>query len=267
MPCNFLTDCTGIAKSRFDAGDIAQIEVVQADLETARAKADYQVAQQEERVALSQLNALLNEPPTTDWDLGDTLSTVPPSFTLEDLLNRAASSNPALLQISQQEKVEKSHESLLKAQRIPLINAVGGFDFNSPYQPQFEAAGRGGVSADIPIFSHNQGEIAQSLAAQQALAGQLAAARRAANAKVESAYFDLESRRLQVKLYTETVVPTSRHLEDMAEDSYKSGKSNILTVLSALPEQCAAGTGGVSGEFTGHANCRFAVRTGSRSAN
>src|SRR5208282_1043911 len=45
-----------IAKMRFEAGDIAQLEVTQAELEVAREQADLQVAQQEERVALSDLN-------------------------------------------------------------------------------------------------------------------------------------------------------------------------------------------------------------------
>ena len=220
-----------IAQSRFDAGDVAQIEVVQADLETARAQADFQVAQQEEKVALSELNALLNEPPTTDWNLGDALSTPPPTYTLDELLIRAASSSPALLRISQEEKVAKSDESLLKAQRIPNLTVEAGADFNSP--PDYHAAGRAGLVMDLPIFFRNQGEITQSLAAQQALEGQLAAARRATNAKIESAYFGLESRRLQVQLYSQTVIPTSQRLEDMAEDSYQSGKTNILTVLSA----------------------------------
>jgi outer membrane protein TolC len=41
-----------IARSRFNAGDIPQLEVTQAELEVARAGADLQVAEQEEKVAL-----------------------------------------------------------------------------------------------------------------------------------------------------------------------------------------------------------------------
>jgi outer membrane protein TolC len=85
----------------------------------------------------------------------------------------------------------------------------------------------------LPIFSHNQGELAQSEANQIALGGQLAAARRAADARVESAYFDLEARRTQVQLYRDTLLPASRQLEEMAEESYRAGKANILTVLGA----------------------------------
>ena len=59
----------GIAKERFDAGDVAELEVVQADLEVSRADAESQVAQQEQKIALNELDTLLNEPAATDWDL------------------------------------------------------------------------------------------------------------------------------------------------------------------------------------------------------
>jgi len=86
---------------------------------------------------------------------------------------------------------------------------------------------------ELPLFKRNQGEIAQSEASALALDGELEAARRAANARVESAYFDLEARRTQVELYRDTLIPTSDRLEEMAEESYRAGKANILTVLSA----------------------------------
>ena len=60
-----------------------------------------------------------------------------------------------------------------------------------------------------------------------------AAARRAVDAKVESAYFELEARETQTQLYRQTILPSSRQLEEMAEESYRAGKANIMTVLGA----------------------------------
>ncbi len=220
-----------IAEDRFQAGDIPQLEVTQADLEAARARAGVAVAQQEEKVALSELNALLNEPATTDWDLGDAFAMLPPPMLLEDLLARADNSNPAIARASQQMKVQHSQTALLKAERIPDLGVEFGVDLNSPHD--FDVGPRGGVSMELPLFKRNQGEIAQSEASALALDGQLEAARRAANARVESAYFDLEARRTQVQLYRDTLIPTSDRLEEMTEESYRAGKANILTVLSA----------------------------------
>lgn len=220
-----------IAAARFQAGDIPQLEVTQAELEAARAAADMQVAQQEERVTLSDLNALLNEPATTDWDLGETLASLSPSLALDDLLARAGASNTEIARIRQEEKIEQSHKALLEAERVPNLALELGVDFNAP--KEFRYGPRGQLTMELPLFSRNQGEIAQFVASQRALQEQMAAVRRATNAKVESAYFDLEARRAQVRVYRDTLLPSSRHLEEMAEDSYRAGKANILTVLGA----------------------------------
>ncbi len=227
-----------IAKARFDAGDIPQLEVTQSELEAARAQANRQVAQQEERVALSDLNALLNEPVTTDWDLGDALSALAAPPPLADVLARAGSSNSEIARITQEEKIEQSRKALLEAQRIPNLGLQFGADFNAPggtgtKTGGFEVGARGQLSMELPIFSHNQGEIAQSIANARALEAALAAARRATDAKIESAYFDLEARRTQAQLYQQTILPSSQHLEEMAEESYRAGKANIMAVLVA----------------------------------
>jgi cobalt-zinc-cadmium efflux system outer membrane protein len=220
-----------IAQARFQAGDIPQLEVAQSQLEVARADADVQVAQQEERVALGELNALLNEPAPTDWDLGDTFATLPPEMTLDDLLARAGISNSEIARIGQEEKVEQSRKKLFEAERIPNLGLEFGADFNAP--KEFRVGPRGQLTLELPVFSRRQGEIAQAAASASALEGQMAAQRRAVAARVESGYWELETRRSQVRLYRDALLPSSRHLEEMAEESYRAGKANILTVLGA----------------------------------
>jgi outer membrane protein, heavy metal efflux system len=220
-----------IADARFQAGDIPQLEVTQADLEMARARADLQVAQQEENVALSDLNVLLNMPATSNWDLGDAFDMLPPTVTLDELQARTGTSNTEIARITQEKKVEQSRKALLEAERIPNLGVEFGMDFNSP--PDFQTGARGQLSMELPLFSHNQGEIALSTANERALDGALEAARRAVAARVGSAYFDLEARRTQVQLYRDTLLPSSRQLEEMTEESYRAGKANILTVLNA----------------------------------
>jgi cobalt-zinc-cadmium efflux system outer membrane protein len=182
-------------------------------------------------VTLSDLNALLNEPVTTNWDLGDAFALLPPPLALEEVLARAGASNAEIARASQEQKVQQSRTSLLRAERIPNLDLEFATDFNSP--GEFRVGPRGQISISLPLFSRNQGEIAQSIANERALEGQLAAVRRAADARVESAYFDLAARRTQVQLYRETLLPLSRRLEEMAEESYRAGKANILTVLGA----------------------------------
>jgi cobalt-zinc-cadmium efflux system outer membrane protein len=220
-----------IAQARFDAGDVPQLEVFQAELEVARADADLTVQQQQEKVALSQLNALLNEPAETAWETLGSLEDAPAAQALVKLVSRAAQTNPDLAHLAQEMKVEQSRRALLQAERIPNLNVGVGGAFNSP--GEFRAGAHGLLSMEIPIFSRNQGELAQSAAALRALEGESSATRRSVAGRVEAAYYEWNARQTQVDLYRRSLVPAVRRLESLAEESYRAGKANLLTVLDA----------------------------------
>ncbi|MGH9713114.1 MAG: TolC family protein [Candidatus Acidiferrales bacterium] len=222
-----------IAQARFDSGDIAQLEVTQAQLELSRANADAQVAKREESIALSQLNVLLNAPDSASWDLASGLDSLPQPLNLETLVAKAAEANGEIARLSQEMKVEESRGGLLRAERIPNLGLEFGVDFNSPGPGGFHEGGRGQISMELPIFSRNQGALAQSSATLRALERESAAKHRAVAGQVESAYYQLDSREAEVTLYKQTLVPATKQLEELAEESYQSGKANILTVLGA----------------------------------
>lgn len=220
-----------IARERFEAGDVPRLEVIAASLEVSRAETELRVAQQEEKVALSRLNTLLNEPAETSWDLAGSLEDVPQPLLLPDLVQRAQGSNPELQRLAQEQTVEQSRTAWLRADRLPNLSLQFGADFNSPHD--FQVGGRGGLSLTLPLFSRNQGEIAQSLANQRVLSDEARATRRIVAAQVEEAYLGLASRQTKVELYRQTLLSTARQLESMAEESYRAGKANLLTVLDA----------------------------------
>jgi len=220
-----------IAEDRYSTGDVAQFEVIQTGLEVSRAEADLEVARQRERVSLSELNALLNEPATKAWELAGTLEDNTPTARLEDLISRAYQSNPDLQHLGGEKKVEESRRSLLKAERIPNLDLEAGIDFNSPRD--FRYGPRSQISIGLPLFTRNQGEIAESLANERVLEAETAATERSVSARVEAAFYDLEAQRTQVRLYHDRLLPAARQLESLAEESYRAGKTNILTAIQA----------------------------------
>ncbi len=220
-----------IARARFDAGDVPQLEVFQADLEVSRAGADLEIAQQQEKAAFSELNTLLNAPSESLWELDGSLEDLPRPIALADLLKRAEESNAELQHLAQEQKVEESRQALLRAERIPTLNVQFGADFNSPRD--FRVGPRSQLSLILPIFNRNQGEIAQSGASLRVLEGEATATRRAVAGRVQAAYLDLTAREARVDLYHRNLVPAVERLEGLAEESYRAGKASILTVLDA----------------------------------
>lgn len=220
-----------IADQRFQAGDVPRLEVTQAELEVTRAQADFEVAQQREKVSLSQLNTLLNEPATKSWEIAGSLEDLPPKVSLQGLVDRAYASNSDLERLAQEQKIEQRRRALLRAERIPNIDLELGADFNSPHD--FAVGPRSQLSVPLPIFSRNQGQIAQSFANQRVLDAEVSATKRAVAGRVEAAYFDWNARQAQVELYRQRLLPAARNLEGLTEESYRAGKSNILIVLTA----------------------------------
>jgi cobalt-zinc-cadmium efflux system outer membrane protein len=220
-----------IAQQRFEAGAVPQLEVIQAGLEVSRARADLQVARQREKVSLSELNALLNEPATTDWTLDGNFGEATPALRLEDLIQQAYQSNPELRHLAQEQKVEQSRRALLRAERIPNLGLQFGSDFNAP--PDFNTGPRGALSLELPLFMRNQGQIEQSSAAQRVLEAEVAATGRSVAARVEAGYYDLKAQQTQVELYRDQLLPVARKVESMAEESYRAGKTSLLSVITA----------------------------------
>jgi cobalt-zinc-cadmium efflux system outer membrane protein len=220
-----------IAQARFESGDVPQLEVMQTDLELARASADWEVARVAKRVSFTRLSTLLNEPAETEWDLVSPLESLPPQVNLQDLVSRATDANADLQHLAQELNVERSREKVFRAGRVPDISLEGVAELNSP--PDFHTGARGQITIGLPILYRNQGELAQSSATLKLIEAETSAMRRAVAGDVEAALNELNTRLLQVDLYRRTVIPVGRKLEALAEESYRSGRANILAVLDA----------------------------------
>ena len=220
-----------LVQQRYEVGDVAELEVVQADVEVARSTADYETSAAAQRAADVILAALLNRNLETPLTLAGRVDQVPAAPTLETVTNEAMQSSADLLKSAQDLKTEQSRLALAKSQRIPNVDVTVGADFNSP--PDFRTGGKGGLGVTIPLFYHGQGEVATSNARIQLLQLTLASQRLNVTAQVASSYFDYQAKAHQAEQYREKIVPQTIRLEGMAEDSYKAGKTNVLILLDA----------------------------------
>lgn len=220
-----------IAKSRFDAGDVPQLELMQAELELARAQADVEVARQESKVAFGKLAALLNEPAGTTWELVTRLDTMPEQPGLQDLITRATGANPDLQHLAQELKVEQAREKAFRAERVPAVSLGAGAVLNAP--GEYHAGAMGEIAVELPVFTRMQGELAQSAATEKLIEGETLATQRSVAGEVEVAFNEFNARLTEVRLYRDTVIPAGRKLEELAEQSYGAGRASILVVLDA----------------------------------
>jgi len=219
------------AQGRFEAGAAPRLEVLQADLGVTRAETDVELARGTRAADQARLNAVLDLPPQQPQTVAGSLSEGATTMSYEQALSVATSSNIELLGLDRQIAIEQRRVDLLRAERVPTpVFSVGAL-FNNP--PDFTVGPRAAVSVDLPIFSRNQGQIAEAVATGAQLRGRRDATRRAIENAVYGTIARIEAQRRQIAAYQQRLVPTATDLETLAEESYRAGRTSVLGVFDA----------------------------------
>jgi cobalt-zinc-cadmium efflux system outer membrane protein len=221
-----------IAKARYDAGDIAQFEVLQANLAVDRATNDLARLENTEAVARATVNQLLNRAPEAPLDLRDSLFTRPVPISTPDLIGRALAANVDLRTADQQITTEQSRLKLAHAQRVPDLTLQPGleyFDSAYPGRPGFNMQ----VSVPLPIFNTGSAEIKRSSALLEQLQAERDAARQRISSEIGRAALNLESARKQVEFYETKLLPDAERVRQLAVEAYTIGQTGLLSVIDA----------------------------------
>jgi cobalt-zinc-cadmium efflux system outer membrane protein len=219
------------ASARVEQGAAPRLDLMQAELGLARAQAELALARSARRGALAELNALLDRPAAEPTQVTGDLGEAPPLPDPGRALAQAAAGNPEALGAAREIAIEERRLGLLKSERLPVPVLSLGADFDSP--GEFQAGARAGLSLSLPLFSRNQGEIAGATARIAQQQARRDAVRRAVEARVVAALARAEAQRDQVDSFRRTLVPTAVSIEELAEESYRLGRTPVLAVLDA----------------------------------
>lgn len=222
-----------IAQTRFEAGDIAQFEVLQARLIVARATNDLARLANAEKIARAALNSLLNRAPDTPLDLQESLFAARTRvIATPALIQSAFAQNIELRSAEQRIATEQSRTRLARAERVPnliLEPGVESFDSSFPNNYGFKMQ----VSVSLPIFNRGRGEIARSSLLVAQLAAERDAARQRISSEIGQAALRVEAAREQVEFYETRLLPDADRIRELAEESYRAGQTGIFPVIDA----------------------------------
>jgi cobalt-zinc-cadmium efflux system outer membrane protein len=224
-------DLANIARERFEAGDIAQFEVLQANLGVDRATNDLDRQSNTERVARATLNQLLNRAPDAPLDLHDSLFSRLGPVATQDLIARSLSQNVELRTTEQQIATEQSRLRLARAQRVPDLTLEPGLEtFDSAHSnPGFKMQ----VTVPLPIFNRGGAEIKKSSAMLSQLQAERDAARQRIASEIARASLNVEAARKQVEFYETKLLPDAERVRQLANEAYRIGQTSLLSVIDA----------------------------------
>lgn len=223
------------AHRRYEAGDIAEAEVIRAEFEREGIKRTLYPAENRVRVALLNLNRLLGQPLGMGVEVVDDGWLFPtdarPAWDVPDLptlLAMAKQNRPDLALTAQQRETARYQIALAEANQAPGIALQASLLYN-PVTPAFTYLA--GVQVELPWGSDRSGEVEQARArAQEALVREQATLVSAEYA-VTLAWTNFLAARQQLRHDQDVLRPQAERVLFLAEQIYELGQGDITEVL------------------------------------
>ncbi len=131
-----------------------------------------------------------------------------------------------------QSEVAQQQLRLNKAMRVPDLQLSGGYLFTNAQPPTPNTNGVFlGVNVNLPIFYNQQGEIAQAKATLEQSKQQENVVKQQIATDVDTAYEALLVARDKIYKYQSKLLPDSREVLKLAEESYQVGKTNLASAI------------------------------------
>ncbi len=224
-----------VNRTRFKAGDIAQLDLNRLELQRVQFETDYETAAVSLRTAKIQLLTLLND--RTPIDLFDVTGSFDFSGELrplEEFRRTALDSRPDLKAAMQSVELAKiTHQlAVSNGSTDPTFSTwwTHNPSFNNPYDNNTIG---GSVSIPLRIFDRNQGEKART----QIDIGRSERLRDAGEAlvysDVDSAYYTLLQNLNLLRPYKDKYLPLALDVRDKMSFAYRNGGSSLLDYLDA----------------------------------
>ncbi len=219
------------AELKFDAGDVAKVEVLRARVEASKAANDVRVASTDVRLAKAMLNFLLARKKYAPLEIEGDLKRAAIRMDMDNLVERALSFRPEMKGIN----IAIEREKLSKKQAY------------MSYLPDFELGinkhrvlGEGEwwdftLSFPIPLFfwQPKKGEIAEAEANIRSLEKDSEHLGNAITLEVEEAYMNAVTANNQISLFEDEILTQAEEVYNMFLFSYQEGEIGGIELIDA----------------------------------
>ncbi|GAF73217.1 unnamed protein product, partial [marine sediment metagenome] len=219
------------AELKFDAGDVAKVEVLRARVEAAKAANEVRTATNEGRLAKAYLNFLLARKKYAPLEIKGDLKRTPVKLDIEELKKRALSFRPEIRRMN----LSLEKENLVKKQAY--MSYLPDFDLGiSKHRIQGEGSWWDvTLSFPIPLFfwQPQKGEIAEAKANIESLKRETEHLRNAITLEVEEAYMNALTAANQIQLFEDEILTQAEEVYNMFLFSYQEGEIGGIELIEA----------------------------------
>lgn len=227
-----------ISKERLAAGDVAELDVNLARVETARSEGRKIEAERELVPARQRLLILMGAPPLENLKISG--SPVTKSFTanLAELKALALNNRPDLQAVSAEKGKGEAELTLAQAERLPNVTAGiavsrestalpvgGGEDRDTDYLIGLK------LSVPIPVFDWNQAALKEAQVRKSNAEIRQSFIRQSIEREVEAAHASLTTAEKSVTIYVNEILPQLTENLKLVQEAYRLGEVGILAVI------------------------------------
>jgi cobalt-zinc-cadmium efflux system outer membrane protein len=219
-----------VNRKRFNAGDLAQVDLNRLDLQRVQFESDYEMATVNLRTSKIQIQALLNDrTPLDQFDVSGDYDFSEQLQPLEEFRSAALAARPDLKAAIQNIELASINHRLAIANGAADPTFSVDFARNPPIPVYFGVA----VSIPLKIFDRNQGEKERTqidIGRTERLAE---AARAQVFSDVDSAYYTLLQSLNLLKPYKTKYLPLADDNRNRISIAFQNGGSSLLDLLDA----------------------------------
>jgi len=219
------------ASARFESGDVPRLDALQAELSAVQAASETDKARGLLVGARADLNALLGKPlnasltASTGLDAG----TVPP---VDEAVRLALASSAELSVLDLGVAEQQAQVELARAEAVRDVTAETGVLHDA--LPEFNWGWRAALTFTLPVFTRGREQVRLEEATLARLRAERDAAATRLRGEVAAAAATAEAQRQALLRYRDEILPRAAEVERMAEDSYRSGQTDLTALLQSL---------------------------------
>ncbi|MBM3294185.1 MAG: TolC family protein [Candidatus Aminicenantes bacterium] len=219
------------AEVKFEAGDIAEMEVVRARVEAAKTANAVRVAENDLRLARARLNVALSRPPGEALEIEGVFAKAEPKEPAADFTARALDARPELRRLRFEIEREKLRERLGFLSYLPDFT-VGLSKHRIAGEPKTWDFT---LSVPVPLFfwQPKSGEIAEARAARQSLEERFQALGRAIALEVAESRAEAQNAAAQIVLFEREILPQAEDAYGKFLFSYQQGEIGGIELIEA----------------------------------
>lgn len=227
-----------VAKDRFEAGDIPELEVNLARVEVARSQGRKVEAEREIEPGRLKLFSLMGLPAGSEAAITGALEKTEFSTRIEDLKALAFARRPDVMALASEKEKAEAEIRLAEAEGIPNVKASLSLrqDDTSLIVGDITAKDRDKLaelklSVPLPLFDRNQAGKKEAATRRGSAESRYLFVRRNVEREVESAFARLTSSGKALRIYGRDIFPQLEENLRLTQEAYRLGEVGILSVL------------------------------------